>query len=656
MTRLINNKKQNSQRKRAGSSRLLAAALTMVLVMTTGLVQAQSPEVGGGNQYRAEKTVNDYMTADQSRSNSDFDYAGNTLRVEVWVDKPQGDIYRKGEDLGVGFQTNQDAYAVVYRIDTEGLVTVLWPRSRFDDGFIFGGHEYQVPVSGARQMRVSTREGEGIIEAVVSQYPFDLRSLELDFHHENTTDQYAFRVAGDPFLAMNEVNYAVTGLEDSGEYVVTNYVSYYVHQEVDHPRYLCDQCHVEEPVAYDPYRDECTMTIEYDYSWYNGWYDTYGYYPVYGNPVYVYIDPWNYNPWVNYWYSPSYVCAPWYGWGWGWNSCYGWYDSPYYYGNSVTAYSSGYERYRPLDRTQVGRSDVATKTREYSRGSSMVRKSNLSDGERGAMVSRTRSPNRSNDGVTTVGRSRGSDVAYRGADPKARTRSSYDQAAVSGRSQSGLRIRESGRTVGTSRTANVTDRKRHTSAGEGRQAGLVPVNESTNNWRGTTRVGGSATGSRGTSLTTPTTVGNSANGSSRTSGTATNSRSNVQEQRTRTSSDSKSVQQRKRSTRVWNSTGTSSRGSTRSSSTRARNEATTNRSTRSGTTTSRSSGTVSPRKSTVKKSTNNSSSSSSRSSSSVKKSSSNSSSSGSRSSSSSSRGGSSSRSSGSSSRGGTSRR
>ncbi len=623
MTRLINNTKtQNSRRTVASPNHLSALVIMLVVLLTSGLAHAQDSGAGSAGQYRAEKTVNDYMNETQPGSAAGFDYAGNSLRAEVWVDKSQGEVYRKGEHIGVGFQTNQDAYAVVYRIDTEGLVTVLWPRSRFDDGFIFGGHEYKVPVSGAGRLRVSNYAGEGIVEAVVSQYPFDLRSLELDFHHENTAERHNFRVAGDPFLAMNEVNYAVTGLEDSGEYVVTNYASYYVHTKVDHPRYLCNQCHVDEQVAYDPYDDHCAMTIEYDYSWYNGWYDSYGYYPVYGNPVYVYIDPWNSNPWVNYWYTPSYVCAPWYGWGWGWNSCYGWYDSPYYYGNCATAYDGGYRRHRPLNRTQTTvvnvDNGVRTKTREYTRGSSMVGKSKLSDRDRSAMVSRSRTPNRSNDGITVAGRSGSGDPAYRGSAPTVRNRASYDRGVSAGRGQGGLRIRESGRSTGAARSSDTAIRKRHTSAGEGREAGLVPVNDSNNNWRGTTRVDGrSPSGVR-----TPTTVGNSAgSGSSRTTGSAPNSRSGVQSGRTRSSTDSKSVESRKRSTRVWNSPGTSSRNSgtsnNRGTADRTRRSEGVNDRGRSGSTTSRQGGTVSPRRSTKK-----SSGTSPRSSSSVKKSSS----------------------------------
>ena len=277
------------------------AALLVLLAAPAGAQTADSARAEvAGSQTQAEQQYED-----------DFDYSSQSLRVGVWLEgKDDGAVIQKGEKFGVGFQTNQDAYAVVYRIDTEGEVSILWPRSRFDDGFVFGGHEYKLPVAGKRRLVAGGEAGEGFVEAIVSSYPFDLRELELDFHHEYADEPYRFQVAGDPFLAMNEVNFVVTGLEDAGDYVVTNYVSYYVHHKVDHPRYLCNQCHFDDEVAFDPYRDNCTLEITVNHEWDNGWWDNYGYYPVYYQPVYVYTDPWTWNPWVNWWYYPRYRCAP----------------------------------------------------------------------------------------------------------------------------------------------------------------------------------------------------------------------------------------------------------------------------------------------------------------------------------------------------------
>ncbi|MFO7652208.1 MAG: DUF4384 domain-containing protein [Candidatus Krumholzibacteriia bacterium] len=290
---------------------------------------------------------------------ADYNYAAQELRAEVWLDRSGDEVYRRGDHQRVHFQTNGDAYAVVYRIDAEGRVEVLWPRSRLDDGFVFGYHEYTLPVGGARQLRVSDAEGVGYIQIVASRYPYDLRELQLDFFHEPLERPYDFYVAGDPFLAMNEVNFVVTGLEDAADFVITNYASYYVHRVVDYPRYLCSQCHIgEEAVAVsDPYATNCVVDIRHDYGWTNEWYVTFGYYPVYHHPVYYYVDPWTYRPWINYWYRPWYAwpTVPVYSWHF---TPWGWWDSPYWHGDVYAHYgrykSSG-TRYRPLDKDWLRR-------------------------------------------------------------------------------------------------------------------------------------------------------------------------------------------------------------------------------------------------------------------------------------------------------------
>jgi hypothetical protein len=409
--------------------------------------------------------------SDRARAQeSEFDYAAQTLRVGVWIEGlEEGDVLEKGEAFTAGFQTNEDAHAVVYHIDGQGMVTVLWPRTRYDDGFVFAGHEYLLPVTGARRLTASSEAGEGFIEAIVSKYPFDLRDLELDFHHETQTQPYAFQVAGDPFLAMNEVNYVITGLEDSGDYVVTNYMSYYVHEKVDHPRYLCSQCHFEDDVAYHPYNDSCTLEITYDYGWGNRWYDTYGYYPVYANPVYVYVDPWTWRPWVNFWYNPWYTCGPSWGWGWGF-SCYTWYDSPYYWGDCYTYYGNGYRRYRPLDRTYVA-SDTRTKTREYSRVSGLIGEGRPTDSDRTAMRTKT-STTRDRAAVDSPTVVRTGDGRVPSVQRTTRGRTPIETGTVV-QGSGGLRIRDN--TQVRSATDPGRSRVRHTAGGGGTSPALKPV-------------------------------------------------------------------------------------------------------------------------------------------------------------------------------------
>ncbi len=375
------------------------------------------------------------------------------LRVNVWQDKEDGDIYRLGEQLRVYFETNRDAYAVVYRIDAEGDVTVLWPRSRFDDGFVFGQHRYTLPSSADRPLRVSNQEGVEYVEAVVSVYPFDLRALEVDFFNEDNDEGYQYRVAGDPFLAMNEVNYAMTGLEDPADYVVTNYTSYYVHQAVDHPRYLCGQCH-DDDQNYDPYHDTCVINIHYDYGWYNRWWLTYGYYPVYYYPAFYYVDPWSWSPWVNYWYTP------WYGWpvgiGYTWPYRYHvWCDSPYWHGDVWSRWKGGHRRYAPLAKDYVLRPD--DRDVRYRRGSLMVRAERPGEDITRAMRTRTAFTDKEARRVQGV-RAAGADHRYGNTELAVRTRTEFRGSTARPQAEPGLRIRDTGALLqGGSRTVRTVE-------------------------------------------------------------------------------------------------------------------------------------------------------------------------------------------------------
>lgn len=442
-------------------------AAVLVLLLVPAFAGAQD----GAERYQPARTRADYDAP--AVSEDDYDYAAQTLRVSVWLDRDQDEVYNRGDEQRVTFQTNEDAYAVVYRIDTDGLVSVLWPRDRLDDGFVFGGHEYRLPGREAAALRIREEEGEGYVQAVVSRYPFDLRALEIDFLGEGG-DDYGFRVAGDPFLAMNEVNFAITGLEDSRDQVVTNHARYYVHRVVDHPRYLCSQCHTDDTPRYDPYAGHCTLEIEYDYGWSNRWYATYGYYPVYWNPVYVYVDPWTWRPWVNFWYDPWYVCAPWQGWYGSYWGCYTWYDSPYYSGNCGSRWDGGDRRHRPLNRH--GDSVAVRKVHEYDKVTRQVTRSRLDDNEREAMVARRPLARREDGkGVTRGDRTHPSPVTVaRGEKPMARD---MDRFTGSGGSQrgGGLRIRPEAGSGGSSAVAGERPVRRHTAGGGERAPSLQPV-------------------------------------------------------------------------------------------------------------------------------------------------------------------------------------
>lgn len=66
-------------------------------------------------------------------------------KVRVWTRQGEGSILFPGESLDVTFRTNRSAYVVVLNVDTNGRVSKLFPRNRFDDGFVKGKRKVRLP-------------------------------------------------------------------------------------------------------------------------------------------------------------------------------------------------------------------------------------------------------------------------------------------------------------------------------------------------------------------------------------------------------------------------------------------------------------------------------------------------------------------------------
>lgn len=290
--------------------------------------------------------------ADTEAAADEVRYSSRDLRVQVWHDKDDDAVYERGEELQLFFRTNEDAYVVLYYIDADGYTEVLWPTSRYDDGFVFGGHTYSIPGRGSEDgMWVSQSRGVEYAEAIASKYPFDLRELALDFRFDpEETGEYAHRVSGDPFLAVNDINYAITGLEEDVDWIVTDWTHIYVDQKVDYPRYTCTQCHDsgEDQEQYEPYAQTCTRVEIYsDWGWYSSWYLRFGYYPLYCDAPYYYWDPWYSRPYYFTYYPVCYT----------WPSypvyvrpypLYPWSSSGAYRGDYITLYERGEVHDSPL--------------------------------------------------------------------------------------------------------------------------------------------------------------------------------------------------------------------------------------------------------------------------------------------------------------------
>ena len=52
------------------------------------------------------------------------------LDVELWTDRGDDAVYREGDAMRIKVRATDDAYLLVYEIDTEGRVNLLYPWKR----------------------------------------------------------------------------------------------------------------------------------------------------------------------------------------------------------------------------------------------------------------------------------------------------------------------------------------------------------------------------------------------------------------------------------------------------------------------------------------------------------------------------------------------
>jgi Domain of unknown function (DUF4384) len=284
---------------------------------------------------------------------------GVMLRANV----PMGTVLNTGDPISFQYQTSEDAAVLVFNIDSQGYVRLLYPTG---DVATARGHEtYTVPDDGA-ELVVDGETGVEFVFALAVDDPSAIDAAEVDrLRGSGASGAEPYRIDGDPFIAANMIaGELVRGVSRQGAYF--GYTYFFVNQRVDYPCYLCGAC---DGVADDPTCTDYRIVQRFDrrdplaYPLKRA-YETVGldmevvdeggasvvvpegsdvdvnFYP-YGVEARA-VDPFYSTLWSDaYWYDPFYWYGPYYpyyspgwsigigfGWGWGWWGgyyCSGWY-------------------------------------------------------------------------------------------------------------------------------------------------------------------------------------------------------------------------------------------------------------------------------------------------------------------------------------------
>ncbi len=189
--------------------------------------------------------------------NSSDTYSGD-ISLSVRLVGGKGAVFKSGRDVNLTFQTSRDAYVIIYNVDSEGFVNLLFPA----DGRlrkVRGREVHFLPEknSGLR-WRVGGKTGIEYIQALAVTDRDDIREDELYFLAHNREDE-RFRIDMDPFLAFNMINEEILVDTDRNQ-TASDYTYFYINRKVDYPRFLCASCHGHDEFA-NPYAEDCKEIV-----------------------------------------------------------------------------------------------------------------------------------------------------------------------------------------------------------------------------------------------------------------------------------------------------------------------------------------------------------------------------------------------------------
>ena len=169
------------------------------------------------------------------------DWFDGTVDVRVEVNGGEGSVFAPGEPVRLEFETNESAYYMVYGIDTDGYVRLLFPRYWEDDGWVKAGRKVRLRADDlAWPADRWGADGIVYVEAVASPTPFDFHGAGLvrEAGASAWYDGHAIlRIHGDPFLGFNDVHQRLFADWDDAVFAV-DYTYFYVGRRYEAPRYL----------------------------------------------------------------------------------------------------------------------------------------------------------------------------------------------------------------------------------------------------------------------------------------------------------------------------------------------------------------------------------------------------------------------------------
>jgi hypothetical protein len=209
------------------------------------------------------------------------------VEARLWIDGGPEPVVQRGERVRIQYRTAFDAFTAVFRIDTDGRITLLHPSTPWQDGYVRSGRDHMLVLDQSPFWTITDDPGIGYLFLVASPDPLDLSAFEY-----HPTLGWDLRSVGsvvydDPYLAMDDFVAALIPSWDTVPYAL-DFVTYHVGEPRSYPRFLCYDCHTPQSyAAWNPYAEICSdyRIVVYDDPYYYPAYRYSGLRTVYPRPI-----------------------------------------------------------------------------------------------------------------------------------------------------------------------------------------------------------------------------------------------------------------------------------------------------------------------------------------------------------------------------------
>jgi uncharacterized protein DUF4384 len=241
--------------------------------------------------------------------------------IQLWISNDRR--FLPAERAKVQVRTEDDGYLIVFHVDPEGYLRVLFPLDPDKDNFVRGGKKYEVRGRGDREAFEAEGKGRGTVYAAVSREPFRFDGFVMGDHWDYRALAPS-RLSSNPEAELNELvrrmaqgnfDYDLLSYDviDRVAYAGDN-VSLYRSWLYDDPwcyHFSCGRSYYGSPLSISIFFGRPYRRYYYDpyFYAYDPFYNPFFYDPYYYAPVYYprYVYPRNYYyPYRDRYYSDRY--------------------------------------------------------------------------------------------------------------------------------------------------------------------------------------------------------------------------------------------------------------------------------------------------------------------------------------------------------------